>query len=321
MRRAWLWSKEKTVNAIQELHRNSEPINSWYVNVQHSRLYRAACRYWLGWRQAVQAAGFDYEEVRIRQKGRSPKGARPYRRRTTKGIIYAALDRKSRGLKLNSTAVFNDDQALYRAACRRFGRGGWQRVLRRIGVDPRTVNPPRKWTAERVLNEIHQLREGGYRLSARYLSRSGYGKLRSAGVRIFGSWKKAVKAAGLAYENIQAVRFRWWSKRRIISEIKRLRREGTPLNSKAVQRSHHDLFTAACVYFDGWGQAVEAAGMDYREHLLVWSRKTWLRALTPAKLKAMERQVERLAAMRRNHGAKVELRSHSGVAGERHRHR
>ncbi len=82
-----------------------------------------------------------------------------------------------------------------------------------------------------------------------------------AGERAFGSWRKAIEAAGLNYEDIK--KYRTWSEERVIAVIQAHAKEGHDLswgNTKTVLDP--SLTAAALNYFDDWHKALEAAGLN-----------------------------------------------------------
>ena len=74
-----------------------------------------------------------------------------------------------------------------------------------------------RWSAERVLNEIRQWKEKGEALYANHV-RLNYQELLAASIRYYGSWQKAVEAAGISYEAVR--KYRKWSKEVIVEEIR-----------------------------------------------------------------------------------------------------
>jgi transcriptional antiterminator NusG len=56
---------------------------------------------------------------------------------------------------------------------------------------------------------------------------------------------------------------RFWTEDRIISEIQNLHRNNEDLWYRAMERNHKDLIRACERYFNGWKNAIEAAGLDY----------------------------------------------------------
>lgn len=279
------WSKRVITTTIQELHKAGERLNSNHAQTKRQALYGAAIKYFGSWGKAVKAAGFDYAKIRVVK----------HRSWSKEKILRAVRRRKRLHLSLNASIVEREDRGLYWAARRHFGRRGWRKVLRRIGVDPRRIDPRRIWTKARFRKRIRELKRAGVPLYTYYLQKHGYGHLIGAGCKLFGTWGKALEAAGLNYERIRRIRMNWWNQRRVIAGIRRLKKRRVRLSSKATSLSHGALFRAAVVYFGSWAQAVTAAGIDYRRHCKTWSYKAWLRTLTPKKVKSVERRAERLA--------------------------
>lgn len=284
------WNKRMIIKVIQELHKAGVELHSNYVQQHRRPLYGAAIRYFGGWKQAVCTAGFEYAEIRQTRWFRSWR----------KELIVAEIRaRKRRGLAINSFAVSRDDSSLYRIAQRYFGKRGWQKALRMAGFDPVLQNPQLFWTRQRVLKKVREFWASKQPLYGKYLCYHGFGGLIEAGRRYFGSWRKTILAAGIDYEKVRAVRWRWWTKQRTLAEIRRLEREGVRLNHKSIQRSHADLIHAAIKNFGSWSQAVERAGINYRLHSFTWSYKAWLRTLRPWQVQELEQQTLRRAKVRR----------------------
>jgi len=119
------------------------------------------------------------------------------------------------------------------------------------------------WSKEEVINRIRSLANRGARIHLAGAASRGEWHLIRAASHFFGSWRAAVKAAGFNYDEVRADRI--WSREKVVQMIRRLRREGQPLNSRAVQIQQPALFAAACHdhIFGGWAQAVKASGLDY----------------------------------------------------------
>lgn len=57
--------------------------------------------------------------------------------------------------------------------------------------------------------------------------------------------------------------YKHWSRDEVVREVRRLKKEGGPLNSGAVAQTYPALAYASRKYLGGWEQAIEAAGLDY----------------------------------------------------------
>ena len=282
------WSKASIIEGIQELHKQDLPLNSNYVQTQQQLLYGAACKYFGGWPQAIAAAGFDYDQVRVRELRSWSKEA----------IVDAIVARVTAGKPINGPTVADEDRGLYSAAKRHFGRGGWAKARELAGFTPIDPDPRIIWTEASVRAEIQRFYENGMPLNVGALYGTEYAYLLAAGRKAFGTWAKAVEAAGLEYSKVRK-NHQPWTKKEVIMGIKTLNKQGIRLSSKAIQNSHGGLFAAAVIRFGCWSQAVEAAGISYRKHSRTWSTKAWLRRMHPEEYQRLLHGAGRHAQTRR----------------------
>lgn len=260
------------------------------MQTRFQALYQRALKRFGSWGKAVEAAGFDYQAMRARREFRS----------WSKASIVAELKRRRKhNLPLSGKAVSLQDRGLYHAARRYFGPKGWDKALRKIGLSSMAIFAGRVWTGKKIIQEIHLLFQARSPLYAYYLTKNGYTSLVSGAAKWFGSWRKAIECAGFDYEKIRAVRANYWKPEVVIREIKRLNSLGVRLSSKAVHLTRGDLFSAAIKHFGNWGKAVEAAGINYLDHTLVWSTKAWLRRLQPRNIRALSRRAAALSKERK----------------------
>lgn len=118
-----------------------------------------------------------------------------------------------------------------------------------------------RWTRKRLLTEIRRAHRAGEGLSVTVAPI----KWCRAAERLFGSWRSAVEAAGLNYDELLLLHR--WSRQRIVEEIHELARQGTPLDRSHIRRRHSALFHSAVVWFpSSWGKALRAAGFDPAQH-------------------------------------------------------
>ncbi len=128
--------------------------------------------------------------------------------------------------------------------------------------------PRRQWTAQRIIQEIQDLHAAGESLTTTNLRRLGYGGMVTAAYRdnLFGSWRAAVRAAGLRYQQV-ARRRRQWTKARIIARIQQLHSQHQDISYRHIKATEQYLLKVACrpENFGSWQAAVKAAGIDYDE--------------------------------------------------------
>ncbi len=274
------WNKEVVREHILDLQQRGERLNSHHAQTHHQRLYRAACVYYGGWPQAIAAADIDYATVR----------RKTLRKWTKTKITDEIISRSERGLSIAGADVDREDRGLYHAASRHFGKKGWQKARMLAGFLPIDPRPWRKWDKQKVCAEIVRFHEADMPLNfGAVRSVPELKKLESAARELFGSWAKAIRVSGLSYRDVRISSRQqgWWTKPRVLMCIRNLERRGIRLSSRAIRRTHGALFAAAILLFRSWGEAVEAAGIPYRQHCLIWSTKAWLRRMEPEEYQAV----------------------------------
>jgi len=255
MDKRFRWSRERIIEEIRKLHEQGIPLNMASVRRVFPSLVATACspRYFGSWRSAVEAAGFRYDDV-LQIK------------RWTKERVLEEIKRlRKEGADLRPSLVARICQTLLMAARKFFG--GWREAVKAAGIDyDAYIQKFRESRVEgdkrQIIAEIRRLYEEG-----RFEELSGAWRyhltlFRKARHR-FGSWRAAIEAAGLNYDEV--IQRKKWTLDRIISEIRRLYMEGKDLSITAMQREYPKLVAIAQSprYFGSWRAAVEAAGLDY----------------------------------------------------------
>jgi hypothetical protein len=180
--------------------------------------------------------------------------------RWTKERVLEAIQTWHREGRL-PTDIRTANPALERAARRHFG--SWYNAQVAAGLNPRKY---RRWTQESILQTLREAHQQGRALSA--IWREDRCLCRSA-TRRFGSWQKALAAAGL-----QPYR-REWSKAHVAEEIRIWQRQGWPLTR--VWKDNNSLYTNAKRLFGTWRNALLMAGLEPKRKS--WTRKAVIDAL------------------------------------------
>ncbi len=121
----------------------------------------------------------------------------------------------------------------------------------------------RRWTRQRVVEELQARSRAGARLTYSHLD----GSLRAAVRAYIGNWSAARVAAGLPTTSPPRTPRRW-SPAQVVRELQARLAQG--LSLKAVDNKR--LWKAARRYFGGWYQALEAAGLK-RERPRRWTKQ------------------------------------------------
>lgn len=284
------WTKKKVVSAIQALYAARLPLNYRAVVTAAEPLMGAAIRRFGSWSKAIAAAGFEYSLI---QKKKLRKWSKAQ-------IVIEIIARNEAGLSIKGADVKEQDEGLYIAARRHFGKNGWAHARVSAGFEPIDPRPWIIWTTKSTTEEIKRLHSIGVLLNISSLQKSTYSYVIAAGRSVFGSWAKAVKAAGFDYVVLPSGRQAFWNKARILETIISLEERGTRLNAKNIQPTFEGMFKAACREFGCWSQAVEAAGISYRKHCRIWSTKAWLRRMQPEEYTATLERAQTHARKRRS---------------------
>lgn len=192
------------------------------------------------------------------------------RKWTAEAVCQEIVAWHGKGEPLFSNYMRKNFQELLAAGIRYYGT--WQKAVEAAGVPYEEVRRYHRWTQELILAKIQELYSQGIDLSFRAMMLSQYNSMVYAAIRAnhFGSWKKALEAAGLPANEIY--RYRSWDEKAILSEIQKLQDLGADLSSKAMDESANPLIATARRRFGNWGAAVERAGIDYSH---IRRRRRW----------------------------------------------
>jgi hypothetical protein len=187
------WDKNRILREIKSIPKEK----LWFVYKTHQALHSAARREYGTWRNAVEAAGYDYDEI-------NQLANTNYTPWTEDKIIR--IIRQIPQERLGYGFITKNNILLYSAAYRRFGN--WANALKAAGIDPKIIESCRsdkRWDKKKIIEEIGKLHSQGSNLSSGYMQRHHSG-LFSAAYRRFGGWGKAIEAAGLDYTKVMRIK-------------------------------------------------------------------------------------------------------------------
>lgn len=244
------WTQESVIQMIKERAEKGLPLNSADVSAQDESLFGAGRRTFKSWGKAVEVAGFDYKAISLeaRRRPRNPKGTW-----TEELITEKIKERYEAGQPLNPHTVQGEDSKLYAAAAATFG--SWGKAIEAMGIDYLEHRKTSDWTADKLTNKIKDLHRRGADLSdnnVSLLAPSIYG----AATVHFGSWKKAIEAAGIQY--IEVSRTDKWSREKIRNIIRSMVENGEKINRNNLPSSIYD-------YYKNFEEALKDAGIEMAE--------------------------------------------------------
>lgn len=230
------WDAATVVAAIRRLHAAGKSIAFSRVD---GKLRTAARRHCGSYRAAVEAAGFDYDDIRLMHAPHTREEvieALRALRRASPSLTRGELGRHP--LSRSIGRLFDSlDDALRAARIR-----DWPAVERRGGI----------LTKADVLSRISARERHGDSLVVHAVASDDYRLYRSA-IWHFGRWPLALRAAGIEGHR------RVWNRDAVIDELRKRYRRGRGYTAAALKRDDNALRLAAERYFGSVRSAAAAA--------------------------------------------------------------
>ncbi len=230
------WTKESVVEALRTRHKKCPSLSDIWN--EDPSLTNAAARCFGSWQLALRAAGI---KIKLNRKW-------------SKARVLDVLRQSYQGQSLRDI-----DPCLIAAIRRYFG--GFYIAVEAAGLTLLS----RKWSKRRIIELIQEEYVNGLRLERR-----GFGdiKLAERAKRYFGSWREAVKAAGLESRMLERLKSRW-SAKDVLKAIRSISESNQDL-SKAWRDTA--LTNVARKHFGTWRKAILAAGCEP-------ARRSWSKEL------------------------------------------
>ncbi len=183
---------------------------------------------------------------------------RSYKRWSKEEVLRVIGELSRGGKQLNSGHIARNYPALAYAG--RKYCGSWEDAIKAAGLDYESIRRKCFWSRKKIVARIRELKAAGEPLNVSAAERT-HGGLVGAAAVYFGSWRQAINAAGLDYGKIK--RQKDWSKREIVSEIRRMRAQAVDLSTTIpVREQYRTLHAAAVRYFGSWAAAMKAAKLE-----------------------------------------------------------
>lgn len=249
------WSRERVLSEIKRRHQNGWRLNLGYVQDNCRTLYYQAVKYFTYWRTAVKASGINYDGIRLFKA----KGA------WTQKLIISEIQRlHTDNLPINSKAIFLHQGALWNAACSRFG--SWKKAVIAAGIDYASISirVHGYWNQQTVVAAILQRVKQGQSLCVT-TARKGDKRLTClicAAQAHWGTWRNAIKAAGLNDQEILRTSNRHWTFAKIVDGIRKRYRKGKSLGFRVWSVEDQPLYVAVMKHIGSRELGIIAAGID-----------------------------------------------------------
>ena len=160
------------------------------------------------------------------------------------------------GYTLKSGHNQKRDPRLFAATRRHFGT--WRKALIAAGINVQRLSKgSRGRDRSNVMLKINERHESGSSMSRRDVMLDD-NDLCMVAICLFGSWGRAMSAAGLAPPKPGSI----WTRKRIFDAIQLMHQEGCSLQSREVRKTQRSLHTAAIRQFGSWRSALDAAGLS-----------------------------------------------------------
>jgi hypothetical protein len=270
------WSSERVIKEVKKLEASGANLRASEVRKVRSDLHSAAQLRYRGWYDAVRSAGISPEKYwRRRPDLERRRRALPAGSWNAERVIQKLRELKKQGEDLSCYHCQFKYQGLYNAATRYLG--SWGKAIDAAGIDYQLVRKRRGRSGqEELLTWLRTLQSQGVRLNRATIASIDGSRL-SAIEKRFGSYRSAIEKLGFDYDSIKGAQVgrKYWTKSRIIDELKLLRSNGEDVRPSALSRNHSGLMDSAYNLFTDSEEMYAAAGIDVTQigMLKKWTRE------------------------------------------------
>lgn len=244
------WDADRVIDEIKERHGENLPLASSKVP---PALIMAAWRHLGSWRKAIEAAGLDYEEIRL-----SP--------RYSDGQLLNELRQLARRHP-RSTLQTAGGRSLASALRHRFGSVA--EAARRAGVERWALRVRPLDSRDHAVRGLRARSGAGKPVHSSAVLREDM-RLWESISRHFPTWEAALKRAGI---ETTSPRRRRWDQRSVMAELRARQKAGKAVSRNRVAREDVSLFNAARRHFGTYRAALAAIGVETA------ARRTWSREI------------------------------------------
>jgi hypothetical protein len=236
------WDDTTIVSEIQARHGRGEPLA---VTKTPSSLVSAAQRIFGSWREAIEAAGFQYDEIVLARRYDDDDLLEWLRAlaRTRPDMTLYDLDRHGQ-----HTVACRRRWGSLEAAAEAAGLSGWPvRVRHEAMSRDEVVKTLRRLVRARVPINLTHVR-----------GHPGFSRLVNSAFKHFATWDDAVATAGLPPHRKQRAA---WTREEALDQLRRWHREGKSVRAASIAKHDVSLYNAARRLFGSHAAAIKAAGI------------------------------------------------------------
>jgi len=207
-------------------------------------------------------------------------------------ILKALKKLHKQGEDLSYNALAEKQQSLVSASAYHFG--SYRSAIEKAGIVYDSIARRPRWTKGAIISLIKAARREEQDLHWAAVTKRGdeVGKAAFASLqpRLFGSWDRALTAAGLDADEVN--RYRKWNRESIVFELRARARDHQQLNSGALQLEDPGLHAAAVRHFGSYDEALLAAKLDPQK---LRQRRSWSKQVVKDTLKSIQKDGQRLS--------------------------
>ena len=180
------YSGDRVLQAIRTLCISGYDLSTTHNMQRDRRLYEAARQHFGTWRKALVLAGINLENAFVRR----------HRKHDRQSILDTVKQRHASGASLIWTDICLENRVFASAAKHAFG--SWRKTLIAAGIGPEVYRntAAKQWDQQKVIVCLRRRQQEGKPLKCAEVRRD-HQSLVNAAQRYFGSWREAVRAAGI----------------------------------------------------------------------------------------------------------------------------
>ena len=242
--------RRDVIRKIVERDCQKKELEEDMVIMDAKSLHEAACKHFGTWDTALRYAGLGARHLRGVQYSHS-------REQVVGKLRKLCIS----GYSLLAKHNMHRDYKLYRAAMHYFGC--WKDALEAAGIDYRNIRlkiKPRRHDKQKIIEKLRERHNAGLSVMWRDVCLENR-VLALAAKQAFGSWSKAMVAAGIWAAGRSVIYNKRWDAQKVITQIQERHRQNRTLIRKVVCKDDPSLVYAAKRYFRQWHAALKAAGI------------------------------------------------------------